>query len=131
VSELHFGRRIRGKAVLIALSLAVVPRLMAQCTCEGSEYPLWPEPQGPFVWGIVQEVGSGAEGRIAVVVDWEMYQYVSGAISTFTDDLVGEGHRVMVVLGFADKALRPPLDPNWLVRIAHGGGGSRPDKQVL
>lgn len=58
-------------ATALAILLGKAPLVVAQC----EEYALWPQPPGQFIWS-AQDFGTGDEGRIAVVVDSPMYQYI-------------------------------------------------------
>jgi hypothetical protein len=84
--------------LVLALALSAgVPRAPAQCYCEPYANTPLPDPQGPFEWGFYTQIGDGTEGRIAIVVSASLLPEIEEAISTFADDLVDEGHRVVVV----------------------------------
>ncbi|NLG43757.1 MAG: hypothetical protein GX547_10955 [Phycisphaerae bacterium] len=83
---------------LVALTLSAgAATARAECHCEPYVHPLPPEPQGQFEWGFFKQLGQGHEGRIAVFVATSLLPEVIDAIDTYADDLVDEGHRVVVV----------------------------------
>ena len=89
-------------------SVARADELMpAECTCYVLEDP-------SSVWTIEDNVGTGDEGRIAVVVQADLYCDISASIDQYAADLAAEGHQVVVALfnGRAE-ALRAHLANLW------------------
>jgi hypothetical protein len=93
------GRWLRSAIVAVA-AVAVVPAAVGQY-CETYSHAVPAPPVGPSAWVPVEYRTGAGEGRIAVVLEQNLYLgdlQLQAAIETFADDLDAEGHAVVAVL---------------------------------
>jgi len=98
-----FGSMLLGAgALVVALGITggVTDWAAGQC-CEPHPHMTPEPPAGPLAWILVEQRSGDDEGRVAVVVDHDLYVghlEVQDAIETFADDLDAEGHAVVAFL---------------------------------